>query len=86
MPKPLTRRWLAWRLVQLAHRIFDAEYYERIYVNDGDGGLVFEAIICSDLYGGGVSSMYGAPGSEIPVGSTVHWDDDYKPDWLTEVS
>lgn len=84
MSKPLTRQWIAWKLVQLAHRIFDAEYYESIYINDSDGARICEAIICSDLYGGGVSVMYGGMGESLPEGATIHWDDDYKPDWLDD--
>lgn len=84
MPRPLTRRWIAWKLVQLAYRVFDAGYYERIYINDAGGRLVFDAVICSDLYGCGVSSMYGGAGESLGEGSTVHWDDDYRPDWLAE--
>ncbi|MBB3752448.1 hypothetical protein FHT44_004960 [Mycolicibacterium sp. BK634] len=84
LPRVGSRRWIAWKLVQLAYRIFDADYYERIYIRDADGHLTFEAIISADLYGAGVSSIYGGVGSSLGAGSTVHWDDDYKPDWLDE--
>ncbi|AID58880.1 hypothetical protein PBI_GAIA_61 [Mycobacterium phage Gaia] len=75
------RRWIAWKLVQLAYRIYDAERYERIYVNDPDGNLVFEAVVIGDLYGCGISSIF-RDGAELPARSVIHWDEDYRPDWL----
>ncbi len=81
LPRFPNRRWIAWKLVQLAARIFDAEYYERILIKDAEGRLVYEAIIVGDLYGNGVSSIYGND-ITLDAGSTVHWDDDYTPDWV----
>lgn len=60
------RRWLAWRLVQLSHRIADTTVTERIVIVAPDGGPVVEWEIEGDAYGGGVSSQTGlthfAPG------------------------
>jgi len=53
-----SRRWIAWKLVQLAHRIYDAEYHERITITD-EHGRVGEFVIVADLYGCGVSSYSG---------------------------
>lgn len=78
------RRWVAWKLVQLAYKIHDPDYYERIYITDADGDEVFWANISADIYGCGVSSMYGYVGEVLPAGCMVHWDDDYRPDWLDE--
>jgi hypothetical protein len=78
-PKPFNRRWIAWKLVQLAWRIYDPDYYERIWIEGPGGELIFDAEICSDLYGSGVSTMFHR--GEIPAGSTVHHDHDYRPDW-----
>ncbi|AEJ94057.1 hypothetical protein SEA_ERICMILLARD_146 [Mycobacterium phage EricMillard] len=79
-----SRRWIAWKLVQLAARIYDAEYYERIHVTDALGREIFEAVIVGDSYGCGISSATAPAGrsARLPDGSTIHWDDDYKPDWL----
>lgn len=78
------RRWAAWKLVQLAYRIHFPERFERIYITDADSGVVFEAVIVGDTYGCGVVSMYGGAGEVLPAGCRVHWDDDYRPDWLDE--
>ncbi|SKM81542.1 Uncharacterised protein [Mycobacteroides abscessus subsp. massiliense] len=53
------RRWLAWRLVQLAHRVADTTVVERIVIVAPDGGPVVEWEIEGDAYGGGVSSQTG---------------------------
>lgn len=53
------RRWCAWRLVQLAHRIADTTVTERIVIVAPDGGPVIEWEIEGDAYGGGVSSQHG---------------------------
>lgn len=71
------RQWVALKLVRLAYRLHNPEYYERIHVNGPDGALLFEAIIAADEYGSGVSFMFGGHGEALPDGSTVHWDDDY---------
>ncbi|QBI99776.1 hypothetical protein SEA_THREERNGTARJAY_148 [Mycobacterium phage ThreeRngTarjay] len=86
IPRIGSRRWIAWKLVQLAHRIYDAEYYERIYVTDLAGQEVVEAVVIGDPYGCGIFGTSGGllPGGvrALPDGSAIHWDDDYKPDWL----
>jgi hypothetical protein len=53
------RRWLAWRLMQLAHRIADTTVTERIVIVAPDGGPVVEWEIEGDAYGSGVSSQTG---------------------------
>lgn len=87
-PRIGNRRWIAWKLVQLAARIYDAEYYQRIYINGPDGKQVFEAGIIGDLYGAGVFTTFGVNPWDnemtIPAGSTLHFDDDYKPEWLED--
>ncbi|QDM57969.1 hypothetical protein SEA_NIHILNOMEN_154 [Mycobacterium phage NihilNomen] len=83
IPRIGSRRWIAWKLVQLAARIYDAEYYERLLIASGDEELL-EIFIIGDLYGCGISSTHGLnPGGtrELP-NCTIHWDDDYEPDWL----
>lgn len=84
-PRPFNRRWIAWKLVQLAWRIYDPDYYERIYVLGPDGTLLFDAEISASLYGEGVSSMFCA-GAELPAGTTIHHDHDYKPEWLEDLN
>lgn len=79
-PRIGNRRWIAWKLVQLAQRIYDAEYYERITVTNPDGRLVYEAVINADLYHGGVSSTFGGRGVE--AGAVVDHDQDFRPAWL----
>lgn len=83
-PRFPNRRWIAWKLVRLAHRIYDAEIYERIWIEDANGSLLFDAEICSDLYGDGVSTFFAATHT-LPAGSTVHHDNDHIPDWLEDL-
>lgn len=80
-PRPFNRRWIAWKLVQLAWRIYDPDYCERIYVLGPDGKLLFDAGISADLYGNGVSMLFGF-GNPLPAGATIHHDHDYKPEDL----
>lgn len=52
------RRWIAWKLVQLAYRICDTEYYQTIAIQPpSPGGL--EIRIRGDAYGGGIDSTSG---------------------------
>lgn len=83
-PKFPNRRWIAWKLVQLAWRIYNPDYYERIYVLGPDGELLFDAEISADLYSCGVSMLFGY-GEPLPAGSTIHHDHDYKPEWLEDL-
>src|SRR5690606_19887839 len=78
------RRWIAWKLVRLAARIYDPEHYERVWVEDPHGRTVFEAVIVADVYGCGLSSVLGREGEVLPAGSMINWDWDYRPDWLDE--
>jgi hypothetical protein len=81
------RRWIAWKLVQLAHRICDTEYYERIVITD-EHDQVGEFVIVGDAYGCGVTSYSG-----LPVRSSLDPDtwkfgscdlvwEEFTPDWL----
>ncbi|AEJ92201.1 hypothetical protein LITTLEE_154 [Mycobacterium phage LittleE] len=85
IPRIGSRRWIAWKLVQLAARIHYAEYCERIYVTDPAGQEVVEVVVIGDPYGCGIFSTSGGllPGGAraLPDGSTIHWGDDCQPDW-----
>jgi hypothetical protein len=81
LPRFGNRRWIAWKLVQLAARIYDAEFYERIVIRDSDGDDVLEFTVTSDLYGCGVSSSIG---HDEFGGYTVTWEE-FTPDWLEEL-
>ena len=84
-PKFPNRRWIAWKLVQLAYRIYPhSEFYQRIYVRNADGDMIWEAEIVADLYGCGISSGYGRDG-ELPPGSTIKLEWEYDPDWLEDL-
>lgn len=63
MPRIGSRRWIAWKLVQLAHRFYDAEYDEVCAVYDKQGQLISRWDIVGSEYGSGVSSQF-APGVE----------------------
>lgn len=52
------RKWLAWKLVQLAARLHDAEWEEVITVDVPGWPLVHFAIV-ADEYGCGVSATSG---------------------------
>lgn len=78
VPRFGNRRWIAWKLVQLAHRIYNAEFNERIVIQDFNGDDIAEWIINADLYGGGVSSSYGL---DEFGGFTATWGE-FTPDWL----
>lgn len=79
------RRYVAWKLVQLAHLLHDAEHYERLYITAAGGGEIFSAEIVGDEYGCGIATLNNRHWGEVlPAGCRVHWDDDYKPDWLDE--
>lgn len=82
-PRIGNRRWIAWKLARIAHRIYDCDYYERIHITNPDGKVVFYADIAADLYGGGVSAMFGPV--NFPEGWELHWDDDYD-FWEDEMS
>ena len=75
--RPFSRRWIAWKLVQLAARIYDAEYHERIAILDYEGVPVIEWCLTGDEYGAGVSFQYG----DTQFGDyTVVWEE-IEPDW-----
>lgn len=52
------RRWIAWKLVQLASRIYQAEYEQTITVTPPQGHEI-EIHVIGDLYGCGISSTSG---------------------------
>lgn len=78
MPKVGSRRWIAWKLVQLAAKLYDAEYTEHIMIHPSVGKSL-DITIIGDSYGCGISSIDG-PGSstrylnvwEYP-GVTIEW-------------
>lgn len=72
-----SRRWIAWKLVQLAHRIYDASFYERITIKHKSGEVVCEIDVQSDMYGAGVMSMFGSEFGDYEI----EWDE-FKPEWL----
>ncbi|QRY51705.1 hypothetical protein [Mycolicibacterium septicum] len=82
-PRIGNRRWIAWKLVQIAYRIYNPTFYQRIHIEDPAGLTLFEAVIAGDLYGSGIESEYGPP-VELPEGSRVFVDDDYEPDYLED--
>lgn len=55
VPRIGSRRWIAWKLVQLAYRICDVDYDEVLTVRVG-GRTVATIEVSSNLYGNGVSS------------------------------
>jgi hypothetical protein len=73
------RRWIAWKMVCVAARIHDAEYYERLTVKTHDGLLIAEWGVVGDEYGSGVSSQ------NVPLNSdyVVEWEEE-RPDWWDE--
>lgn len=80
-PRIGNRRWIAWKLVQLAERIYDAEFYDRIRVVNNYGVTEWEAVVVGDLYGRGISSTRGH--DEINH-YRILWEHDYKPEWLED--
>ena len=69
------RRWLAWRIVQVARRICDTEFEERITITD-EHGQVGEFVVVGDEYGCGISSYCGpyARGKVFQFGACdVEW-------------
>lgn len=55
------RQWLAWRLVRIAHRLYDPEWYQCINITTATGRELRINIIGDD-YGCGISST-----------SEIHW-------------
>lgn len=79
------RPWIAWKLVQLAHRVHNAEFSQTITIQPPTpGALVIEII--GDAYGCGISSTSGIrwqldPADARHMRATVgdwifRWDDD----------
>jgi hypothetical protein len=54
------RKWLAWKLVQLAHRLHDPEYVEHIGIETSAGRKI-DINVIGDEYGRGISSTSGIP-------------------------
>ncbi|WP_044109812.1 hypothetical protein [Mycobacterium canetti] len=53
------RKWLAWKLVQLAARLHDAEYRETISILSASSGSQVCIEVTGDCYGCGVSAIGG---------------------------
>lgn len=67
------RRWLAWKLVQLAERIHPSQSEEVITVRSKfTGTTLVEIGVVEDLYGAGVSYVHG----ELPSDLELTWGDD----------
>lgn len=81
------RQWIAWKLVRLARRIHDTEFYERIVITD-EHGQVGEFVIVADQYGCGVSSFSGPDQRESDPDKwefgccDVVWEE-FTPDWIS---
>jgi hypothetical protein len=54
------RQWIAWKLVCLAHRLHNAEFYQRITVR-AEGGETIQFDLVASEYGGGLFSRVGDP-------------------------
>lgn len=68
------RRWIAWRLVQLAARIHDTEVREYVLLCDDDGAVVASVGVVGDGYGCGI--VYGPKHLPSPVTSVRFTFDD----------
>ncbi|SKU64611.1 Uncharacterised protein [Mycobacteroides abscessus subsp. abscessus] len=79
------RRWIAWRLVQLARLLYDAEWREFISIETPDGKHLRIDVV-GDEYGCGISSTSGinwdptgAVTSADVSGLTFRWHDAVRP-------
>lgn len=85
------RRWIAWRLVQLATRIWDHETLQRIQIRNASGELVIEWESLANTYGHGVFSQHGRTEfggytavieeGAYPPGPYESWPDNWEPTW-----
>lgn len=64
------RRWIAWKLVKLARRIYDTEYCESITITNSEGAEVAVITAVSDDYHCGVT------GGHLSSGYKWLWDGD----------
>lgn len=55
IPRFMSRRWIAWRLIQLAYRIHDADFDDSLTIYVG-GRKVAEIGVLGNTYGNGVTS------------------------------
>lgn len=67
------RRWVAWKLVQVAAKIYDTETHERITVWDSLGGLIGTWTVTGDAYGCGITS--GPTRLAMGFTATLDFDD-----------
>lgn len=74
------RRWLAWKLVQLAFKICNTEHHETLTVTTPDGQRIVEWLISGDAYGGGV---FAQDTHGCPDGYIVEWAEKW-PDYMNE--
>lgn len=67
------RRWIAWRLVRLAERIFTSSYEEELIIVDTTTDQeVMRVGVFGDYYGSGVSSIF----NELPEHLKLIWTED----------
>lgn len=64
------RQWVAWKLVQVAAKLYDTEVEQRICVWDRDGILLGSWAVLGDGYGCGVT----AGPMRLPLGITATVD------------
>lgn len=62
------RQWIAWKLVCIAHKLYDATYWEVIKSPDGFTNILIEG----DEYGGGVSACMNVLWCESPPAELEH--------------
>lgn len=62
------RQWIAWKLVRIAHKLYDATYWEVIKSPDGFTNILIEA----NEYGGGVSACSNVFCCESPPDKLEH--------------
>lgn len=69
------RRWIAWKLVCLAHRIYDATHHETVRVINPDGVKILELLIQDDEYGGGIFAFESRAPEGYEVEHLYRWPD-----------
>jgi len=68
----MVRRWVAWRLQQLATRIYSGERYEHVEIVDEYGIRRYSADINGDDYSHGIDNTF----TQLPDGWKFHeWID-----------
>lgn len=74
------RRWIAWKLVQLAARVYYSELHQTLSVYAPDGHRIVQWLVVGDDYCAGTfpQDMHYSPD-----GYTVIWEDKW-PDYMYE--